>query len=233
MELIKSWIELVRDFSSVQIWWLIGVLVCAADWWLLVRFDTGLLDAVSLGNEFMLNQNINFLPETIYFLMFFAAIWLYLLPLVIVPSWKRLMFEFNYRTSSEYRNSPSLKEGWHLLRSIELRAAVEDNATLYSHCQLRREELMRRRYQLACSLGILAIGLTAPLLDAGTGNSLLGHAVQVFETLTAWRQVIVLFALMPGAILLLLIVGDKSDCFDPYICLPDLEQKKQNNRLVG
>ena len=222
MDFLKSWIELVRDFRSGQFWWSLAVLVTFADWYLLVRFDTGVLgwmETVPALAEVQFSGSRA--AEVLYFATVAALSWFYLLPVLVVPLWKKVMFEVNWRLSADYRDSPSRKAGWRYLPGVKQWAALVGNPVLYAYCEARRREIAERSHQLTCALGIALFSFLAVFADVKGGSSLAGMAMAAWRALAEGWQFVLVVAALPGGIFLGIILSARWERFDPYIQLPD------------
>lgn len=222
MDFLKSWLDLLRDVRSGQFWWSLALLACFADWYLLVRFDAGLIDWINSSPAFtkMPNSGIS-ITEVLYFAGAVALTWFYLLRLVIVPLWKKAMFELNWFLFNDYRNLPMQKNGWRLLSTTMERAALSANAVLYDHCQTRIREIAEHRHQLTCLLGIVLFCSLAMFCEAPGENSLAGLALRAWLALPKSKQLLLLVISMPAIAVLGVIASDQNDKFEPYIHLPE------------
>lgn len=222
MDFFKSWLELVRDFRSGQFWWSLALLINFADWYFLVRFDTGVhgwMETLPALSEMQFTGAR--VAEVAYFVAAAAASWFYLLPLLVVPLWQKAMFELNWRLSPDYRNSPSRKAGWRWLPGVQQKAALAGNAVLYAHCTARQTEIAERRHQLTCLLGIVFFGFLAACSDATGISSLTGVAIVAWQGLAGGWQFLLAVASIPGVMALGIIISARWARSDPYIQLQE------------
>lgn len=225
MEFLKSWLELIRDLRSGLFWWALALLASFADCYLLMRFDTGLLVWLNeVPKVFEVDVTGPRLLEAAGFVVAANLVWFYLLPLVVVPLWRKSMFELNWRLPSDYRLSPSRKDGWHWLPAVQRKAAIEGNAVLFAYCEARQKEVVWRRHLLSCVLGSLFFGFLAMLLDVTDGSSLIGTAISAWYGLSIGWQSALFATSMPGAAVLWLIISEQKAYYDPYIFLGDGDQ---------
>ena len=222
MEFLKSWFDLLREVRSGQFWWSLALLACFADWYLLVRFDTGLIGWIhSLPAFAEMSFRGYSVSEGLHFAGAVALTWFYLLPLVVVPLWKRAMFELNWFLFDDYRNSPKRKGGWRLLSTIQATAALSANSVLYDHCLNRAQEIAERRHQLTCLLGIALFCALAMFADVSGESSLAGGAISSWMALPTGMQLVVFLISMPAIAVLVIIANDQNARFDHYIRLPE------------
>jgi hypothetical protein len=227
-ELFKSWVDLIRELNSSQLWLTLAFGACFADWWLLMRFDTGLLGLLGSDKNFFISRLGAHWPlELAYFAVAIGLAWFYLMPMVIVPIWRKLVFEFRWRWAADDQAYPSEKNGWYWLPHVMRSAAVDGNSVLHELCKARQREISLRRHQLTCVLGMLLFGILAVFFDSAGGNSLLAEVGKAWDGLTKIRQLLLIVVSAPGAFVLFIIVGESSADYDVYIHLPEWKKRSE------
>lgn len=167
-----------------------------------------------------------------------ATAWFYLLPLVVVPLWRAIVFLVKSKLPEWVveRARPSVRDGFLLVRWARDKAITSNNPLLLAECERKKASARQREFLIASLLGFLLFSLGAAFAaDNVSGSSLFGVMTDELHERAGLTVIVVLLA-MPGLALAWSVLMDGGLEQDSYIHLPDLvgeyEQSNTSARRV-